>query len=155
MAQTLNRKFKLSAAARSTARIVSGSSLGLTVNRTHDLIQKVQKGLLFNAFEALASQSGIPPTELVSVLAIPHRTFARRKSSGRFLPDESERLLRIARIFEQALELFEGDASAAAKWLRTPRKALGNRKPLEFSATELGAREVEALMGQLVHGVFP
>lgn len=146
MSQSTSRKPKLSP---------SASSLGLTVKHTHDLIQRVQKGLLFNSFEALASKSGIPSAELVSVLAIPNRTFARRKSTGRFAPEESERLLRIARIFEQALDLFEGDVSTATQWLRTPRKALGNHTPLDFSATELGAREVESLIGQLVHGVFP
>ncbi len=132
-----------------------GSSLGLSAGHNHDLIRAVQKGLLFNALESLARKSGIPATELAGILAIPDRTFARRKSTGRFAPEESERILRVARIFELALGLFDGDASDAVKWLKTPRKALGNHTPLNYSASEIGAREVENLIGQLVHGVFP
>lgn len=159
MSQTLIRKQRSGAGRNSAngraARATSGESLGLSVVHNHDLIQKVQKGLLFNALESLARKSGIPATELSNIMAIPERTFARRKSTGRFTPEESERLLRIARIFEQAVELFNGEIPEAVKWLQTPRKALGSHSPLEYSATELGAREVENLIGQLVHGVFP
>ena len=34
------------------------------------------------------------------------------------------------------------------------QKALGEKVPLELLVTELGAREVEALIGRLEHGVF-
>jgi uncharacterized protein (DUF2384 family) len=36
----------------------------------------------------------------------------------------------------------------------TAKKALENQTPLEYSRTELGAREVENLIGRLEHGVF-
>ena len=42
-------------------------------------------------------------------------------------PEESERLLRISAVFEDAVDLFEGDVAAAVNWLTTPRKALGDR----------------------------
>jgi uncharacterized protein (DUF2384 family) len=38
--------------------------------------------------------------------------------------------------------------------LIAPRKAFGNQSPLDYSRTELGAREVENLIGRLEHGVF-
>jgi putative toxin-antitoxin system antitoxin component (TIGR02293 family) len=159
MSQTLIRKQKGasggSSAVRGTGRNSSGSSLGLRSGHTKELIQKLEKGLPFNAIEILSRTSGIHASELASVMALPERTFARRKSAGRFAPEESERLLRIARIFELAVELFAGDVRGAVKWLETPRKALGNHTPLKYSATEIGAREVENLIGQLVHGVFP
>jgi putative toxin-antitoxin system antitoxin component (TIGR02293 family) len=69
--------------------------------------------------------------------------------------DESERLLRISSIFEKAVELFNGDVPEAVTWLRRPRRALANHTPLAYSGTELGAREVENLIGQLEYGVFP
>lgn len=152
---TLTRRHKLAIANRSATSNSNRSSLGLTTARTHELIQKVQKGIAYHALETLSHKSGIPTSEFAAVLAIPDRTFARRKSTGRFAPEESERLVRVARIFEQAVDLFDGDTFGAVKWLKTPRKALGNHTPLAYSATELGAREVEILIGQLVHGVFP
>jgi putative toxin-antitoxin system antitoxin component (TIGR02293 family) len=73
---------------------------------------------------------------------------------GRFAPDESERLLRVSTVFEKAVELFEGDVAGAVTWLTSPRRALGYQTPLAYSRTELGAREVENLIGRLEHGVF-
>ena len=58
------------------------------------------------------------------------------------------------RVFGRALELFEGDSQAAERWLSSPRAALGGATPLELAKTEAGAREVEALIGRLEHGVF-
>jgi putative toxin-antitoxin system antitoxin component (TIGR02293 family) len=52
------------------------------------------------------------------------------------------------------VQLFEGDADAARRWLTTPSKELDNTAPLDFARTELGAREVEDLIGRLEHGVF-
>ncbi len=137
------------------ARTFLGSSLGLNARDTQDLIRELQKGFPFKTLQALSSHTGVHPLEIASVLAIPERTLARRRSIGRFASDESERLLRLSRIFELALELFNGDTRAAVTWLRTPRKALGDNAPFDYSATELGAREVETLIGQLVHGIFP
>jgi putative toxin-antitoxin system antitoxin component (TIGR02293 family) len=69
-------------------------------------------------------------------------------------PDESERVDRIERIYRLAIELFEGDKTEAVKWLKEPNRGLANRPPLDFSRTEIGAREVENLIGRLEHGVF-
>lgn len=69
-------------------------------------------------------------------------------------PEESERLLRVFRAFQQAVELFEGDGDAARGWLTRPNMELDDQTPLDFSRTEIGAREVEDFMGRLEHGVF-
>jgi putative toxin-antitoxin system antitoxin component (TIGR02293 family) len=56
-------------------------------------------------------------------------------------------------VFASALSLFEGDADAARRWLTTAQPALGGDKPLEYAATEVGAREVEDLIGRLEYGI--
>ena len=60
----------------------------------------------------------------------------------------------MSRIFGRALELFEGDAEAARQWLATPQGALGGERPMVLAKTDLGAREVEALVERLEHGVL-
>jgi putative toxin-antitoxin system antitoxin component (TIGR02293 family) len=132
-----------------------GSSLGLSLRRVDDLIHEVRRGLSFRTLEFLSSESGISVSELSSILDIPDRTLARRKAAERLARDESERLLRISGIFEKAVELFNGDVAEAVAWLRRPRRALANHTPLAYAGTELGAREVENLIGQLEYGVFP
>jgi putative toxin-antitoxin system antitoxin component (TIGR02293 family) len=131
-----------------------GSALGLTATNATELIQQLERGFPFKTLQALESRSGLALSRLAVVIGIPERTLARRKVSRRLTPEESERLLRISAIFEDAVDLFEGDVPAAVNWLTTPRKALGDRPPLAYARTEPGAREVENLIGRLEHGIF-
>src|SRR5438309_9508705 len=128
-----------------------GTSLGLRASTSGELIRQVGRGFSFNAMTAFESRSGIGLAQIAELIGLPPRTFARRKASGRLTADESEKLLRISAVFEQALELFEGDRRGALKWLTTSKRALENETPLEYSRTELGAREVENLVGRLEH----
>ena len=131
-----------------------GASLGLQPISTSKLIEELEAGLSFEAFEKLEANSGLSMTLLATLIGIPDRTLSRRKSAGRLGPEESERLLRISNIFEKAVDLFEGNPEAAVQWLTTPKKALGGHQPIQYSRTELGAREVENLIGRIEHGVF-
>lgn len=153
----MERRFarKQSASGRSVGYRTAGASLGLVVASTPHLIRELRRGLPFHTLEFLSSESGIPVAEIADLVAIPPRTLARRKVSGRLAPAESEGLLRISRIFELAVALFHGAGADALAWLRTPRRIFAGSTPLAYSATELGAREVETLIGQLEHGVFP
>ena len=63
-------------------------------------------------------------------------------------------MLRIARIYDKAFEVFESE-EAVEGWLKKPARGLGNRIPLEYSDTDLGAQEVVNLLGRIEHGVFP
>jgi putative toxin-antitoxin system antitoxin component (TIGR02293 family) len=131
-----------------------GRTLGLKASSSGDLIRQVRRGFSFHALLDLESRSGVSVSEIASIIDLPPRTLARRKSSGRLSSDESEKLLRLSAVFEQAVDLFEGDGTSALKWLTTPKKVLENQTPLAYSRTELGAREVQNLMGRLEHGVF-
>jgi putative toxin-antitoxin system antitoxin component (TIGR02293 family) len=131
-----------------------GATLGLTATTTAALIHQVEQGLPFEALESLGAASGLSVPVIATVIGVPERTLARRKKAGRLSMGESERLLRVSTVFEKAVELFEGDVKPAVTWLTSPKKALGDRLPLEYSRTELGAREVEDLMGRLEDGVF-
>ena len=145
---------KLSASRHRIRFRLHGGSLGVAAESSGQLIRQLERGFSFKTMLALEARSGITLARLASVVGIPERTLARRKASGRLTPDESERLLRISGVFEDALELFEGDVPAAVGWLTARRRALNNQSPLDYSRTELGAREVENLIGRLEHGVF-
>jgi putative toxin-antitoxin system antitoxin component (TIGR02293 family) len=131
-----------------------GASLGLPHRNSADLIRAVKQGFPFRAIIDLAHASGVSLPDLASLSGISARTLARRQSSKRLSAEESERVLRFAMIFEKAATLFEGDFAEAREWLRQPKKALAGQSPLEYATTELGAREVENLIGRIEHGVF-
>ena len=135
-------------------RPVSGRRIGLAGAGTAKVLQQIEKGFSYDAVVRLHKASGLPIGSIAQLVRIPQRTLMRRKANGRLRPEESERLLRVAGIFEKALELFEGDADRARQWLTTPKKELDNFPPLQLARTEIGAREVEDLIGRLEHGVF-
>jgi putative toxin-antitoxin system antitoxin component (TIGR02293 family) len=68
-------------------------------------------------------------------------------------PKESDRLARIARLFERALELFDGNVDAAGTWLVTQQPALDDLAPVELAKTEVGTIEVEMLIGRIELGL--
>lgn len=128
--------------------------LGMRSCDVSKLMKKVESGLSYNAFSRFQRNIDLSTQELAEMVQIKPRTLARRKRSGRLDAAESDRLLRAARVFADAIRLFEGDAAAARAWLASPLRALGDRSPLVAVRTEVGAREVEKLIGRLEHGVF-
>lgn len=112
------------------------------------------RGFSYQALIAFETNSGVSLQALAETIGIPERTLARRRAAGRLAPEESERLLRLSSIFEKAVELFEGDVISAVHWLASPKRALENQTPLQYARTEVGARQVENLIGRLEHGVF-
>ncbi len=128
--------------------------IGLTAADELSLAHKIEAGIRFQSFVRLQRAIQLTNTQLATLISITNRTLTRRKSKGRLTPSESDRLLRIARIFQLALSLFEGDQAAAQAWLETPNRALNLEAPLELAKTEVGAREVGNLIQRLEHGVF-
>ena len=119
-----------------------------------ELIRQVQAGFPFSRLEEFQRRSGFSREKIAQFTAIPRRTVARRQRARHLHADESDRLLRVVRIFELTVGLFAGDLPAARRWLETAQAGLGGAAPLEFASTEVGAREVERLIGRLEHGVI-
>ncbi len=132
----------------------SNNSLGLRIKSQATLIKKIHDGLSIESLEHLSRVLGVSERELAEIAAIPPRTLTRRKKEGRLQSDESDRLVRIALLFDEAKALFDGDTELASKWFRSPKKALGGASPLEYSDTEPGAQEVRDLIGRIEHGVI-
>jgi putative toxin-antitoxin system antitoxin component (TIGR02293 family) len=128
--------------------------LGLETFDPLDLLRAVKKGLSYRTFERFRQNTSLSFERVTGLINIPRRTMTRRKREGRFLPDESDRLLRASRLFGKILTLFEGDRNAATEWLTTAQPALGGTVPLDLANSEVGSREIERLVGRLEHGVF-
>jgi putative toxin-antitoxin system antitoxin component (TIGR02293 family) len=128
------------------------SLLGIDAHGPFELVEALREGLPTRAFVALASTLGVSESDLARMLAIPQRTLTRRLQAGRFKPEESERILRLARVIESAQELFSS-RERVRHWLIRPAPALGGRTPLIYLDTDIGTREVENLLGRLKHGI--
>ena len=85
-------------------------------------------------------------------LHLPQRTIARRKKEQKLQVDESDRLLRLARISAQATATL-GSKEKAAQWLRRPNRALGNQAPVDVIDSDIGTRQVKEVLGRIEHGI--
>jgi putative toxin-antitoxin system antitoxin component (TIGR02293 family) len=121
---------------------------------TFSILKVLQAGLSWSRVSRFRSESGFSAQQVAEFLGLPERTFARRRSSGAFLRDESERMLRLMEIHAAALQLFGGDANATRDWLTAPVRGLNHARPIDFAQSDYGAREVRNLIGRLEHGVF-
>jgi putative toxin-antitoxin system antitoxin component (TIGR02293 family) len=122
------------------------------VHTIEQLRQSVLRGLSFPAFLAVTANYGLPKQSMSVVLRTPERTLMRRKKGRRFLADESDRLVRVARIAALAEEVL-GQRDKAGRWLQKANRGLGGGTPLDHLDTELGAQQVEQILGRIGHGI--
>jgi putative toxin-antitoxin system antitoxin component (TIGR02293 family) len=151
---TIRMKSSLSQVPRKGTAGNPGGSIGAAYATWLDAERLVERGLPFRAIQRLAAVSGMTFEQIKRAARLTTATFARRRQSGVLSPEESERVLRLSRLFERAVDLFQGDRDGARQWLSTSIPALGGRPPLELARTEVGAREVEDLIGRIQHGVI-
>jgi putative toxin-antitoxin system antitoxin component (TIGR02293 family) len=119
----------------------------------HETIRRIQKGFPFRELEMLRQTIDLPLEQLARKLLISRSTLQRRKATGRLSPDESDKVMRFSRLLERATELF-GNIDKARAWLKHPQRGLGGAIPLDYAETEVGAQEVEKLLGRMKYGVY-
>jgi len=118
-------------------------------------VERIMAGLPVVEFDALRELLGLPVDEMARKIGISTATLSRRRAKAETLDTgHSDRLMRYARLYWQAVAYFDGARDAARKWLASPARALNGQTPLDFAETEMGAREVEDLLGRLEHGVY-
>lgn len=124
-----------------------GSLEDTNIDAVRDTLTKGLKRSAFDRLKAVLDTSG---EALCQVIRVPSRTLARREI---FRPDESERILRVAAVFQRAIEVL-GDLGKARRWFGRPKRALRGETPFKYCDTEPGAEEVTNLLGRIEHGVF-
>ena len=137
------------------AEILGGRKvLGKAIKSSDDLAHLIRKGLPAGSITALAEKLHVANNALSKKLGIPQRTLTRRLSKSSLLtPAESDRTVRMARVYANAVEMI-GDEEKAIEWLRTPNRALGGERPLDQLDTDMSARMVEDILGRIAYGVY-
>ena len=119
----------------------------------HQQISRIHAGLSFRAVENLQKALDLPMERVASVLGMSRATLHRRKIQGKIDKDASEKLVRYQRLLKKAEDVF-GNAAPAREWLTHKQTGLGGAVPLDFAKSEIGAREVENLLGRIEYGVY-
>lgn len=125
---------------------------GRTLPNPTELRIRVRTGLPYQSLESIRGRLGLSLPEAAILLHVPLRTLARRRHDRKLDAGESDRLYRLARVAAHAVAAL-GTEAKAATWLRRPNRALNGEAPLALLDTDLGARQIEDVLGRLEHGV--
>jgi putative toxin-antitoxin system antitoxin component (TIGR02293 family) len=125
--------------------------MGGNVRPGMDMVRLVRRGLPIGAVQFVLDTGRLTLAELDGIV-MPRKTLANRRKLGTLTPEQSDRLVRVARVLAAAEETF-GSQEKAAAWLRRPTAALAGEHPLDLLDTDEGAREVETLLGRISHGI--
>lgn len=125
---------------------------GRTLPTAAEMRDRIKAGLPFSSLESVRERLNLSVPEAATVLQMPLRTLARRRQARRLAADESDRLYRLARLAAQAMVVL-GSEEKAAEWLHRPNRSLNGEPPIRLLDTDVGARQVEDILGRLEHGI--
>ncbi len=114
-------------------------------------VPHVRQGLPLSLLDEALADGRLTAAEL-DRLALSRKTLAHRRTLGSLTPDQSDRLLRLLRVIEET-EVTFGDRAKAHTWLRRPTPLLDGESPLDRLDTDIGTRQVEAMLGRIAHGL--
>jgi putative toxin-antitoxin system antitoxin component (TIGR02293 family) len=114
-------------------------------------VTSVREGLPIEAADSLSAEIS-PGDSTFKYLFVPKATYARRKTSTRLSASESEKLVRVGRVWAFASEVW-GGADKARRFMTAPHMLLDGKTPLAITLeSELGGKMVEEILGRLAYG---
>ena len=119
------------------------------------LVEEIRKGVPSKIFVETAKRMGLGQEELARKLGLKPRTIASRLASRekKLNPNESERVLRIKQIFDQAVQVF-GSEEQAREWLMNTAYGLEGQRPIDLMDTEPGSSQVREYLGAIAQGNY-
>jgi putative toxin-antitoxin system antitoxin component (TIGR02293 family) len=128
-------------------------TLGGKVRREDDLIKQIHQGLPYKTVENLMAATAISLVVLRQLLGVTERTLQRRQAQKVLTKAESNRIVRLAKLFERTAKVL-GDREEAKAWLHHPNTTLGNKTPIEMMDDPISEERVYAVLGRIEHGVY-
>ena len=116
-----------------------------------DLVKVIREGLPAASVDNFIRIGKLTNAEIDKIV-LPRKTLAHRKLIGKLTADQSDRLMRVARVIAYAEEMFDSEEKAST-WLRRATSILDGERPLDLLDTEEGAREVETVLTRIAHGI--
>ncbi len=133
-----------------------GISPSLKMNKAateYDYITVIREGIYKKSMDRLMKIAGLTSAEMAGLVHTSDRTLRRYQDRHKLNPDQSERLIELARLYARGEEVFE-DMGLFREWMDTPSVALGHQSPKSFLDTSIG---IDMLLKQLLsieHGTY-
>jgi putative toxin-antitoxin system antitoxin component (TIGR02293 family) len=128
-------------------------SLSLVARAFSFDLMTLESGLPLEALSRFVEISGLSLTEIYDVVIAARTLKHRRLREESLSRDESDKLARLMRVYDQAVQVF-GDTERALWWLRESGIPFGGRTPLQMTRTEFGGRLAEEALVQIDEGIF-
>jgi putative toxin-antitoxin system antitoxin component (TIGR02293 family) len=126
--------------------------IGIAPRSDFDLARITEEGISTDSLSALKDR-GLTFSEISEIIISP-RTLKHRKARREPLShEETDRVVRVARILSLAEDVFDS-REKALKWLRMPDERLENRSPIKMLTTESGGRLAENMLWQIDEGIY-
>ena len=125
-----------------------------------DPVQAARQGLSPRALDRVSaaifgtSRTADDTRVFARALGVSERTVTRRKTkpSEPLPPQQSDRLLLLAKTYDFAVQALEGEDRARA-WLTRPHRLLGDESPVARLDTLAGVREVQTMLYHIEFGM--
>lgn len=115
--------------------------------------REIERGIPITMLEKFSAYSGIAVKDLLEIV-IPARTLKHRRQRQEPLSlDESDRLMRVAKMCELAVKVY-GDQEGGRKWLLGTKRRFDGRTALSMLRTEAGEQAVTNALIQIDEGYF-
>ena len=114
------------------------------------MIDRIRTGVKKDDWKQLIENIGAKEKEFEFILPTSISSMQKKKVYGR---ETSERIYEISRLFGLGYEVFDSPESFK-KWLLTPSKVLGNKKPFELLDSSLGFELVENEIVRIQYNVY-
>lgn len=118
-----------------------------------DLITVIRNGLPKLAMDNMVHYTGISTPEMAEIMRISDRTLRRYTTETVLNPEQTERLIEVATLYNKGEEVF-GSLEQFNVWMNSSVLALGNKKPKAFLDTSLGIQMLLDELGKIEQGIF-
>lgn len=118
-----------------------------------DWIGCIRVGVPKKALDNIMDVTGISVQEISQIIGTSDRTLRRYSSAQKLNPEQSERVIELARLYSRGEEVF-GNLESFKVWMNNPVPALGNKTPKTFLDTSLGIDMLMDEIGRIEQGVF-
>jgi putative toxin-antitoxin system antitoxin component (TIGR02293 family) len=128
--------------------------IGSSRSGLRSTIGEIKRGYSVDRFAHLKEEFGVNSDRLARIASISLATLHRRKASTkRLTTDESEKVYRLQKLYETALEVL-GDPDTVKAWFSAPLPLFEGKAPLDYADTLPGSEEVERVLRRMEHGVL-
>lgn len=116
-----------------------------------DLFERIEAGLPIASLDSVTARVA-PGDAALKYRIVPKATLSRRTAGRRLSSEESARLVRLAKVWAFAKDVWQ-DEHAARRFLHEPHMLLQHRRPIDLVlANEIGAALVTDILGRLRYG---